>query len=240
MDFVCTGQTVSMQSSKRRGGCGWGLGVVRLGLITQCNCIFMIFVYWLWTWRLSALQDFVLFVFALSRCTDPKYTPPVTIIHRTHTYTHLLGHTLLIEARVFPPACKASSCSTYTHSFPSPPSISSPPTGPQGLELSLRLSRTFPSACCLFESLLSIYESLCLSFCVSIYWSIYLRVSSPFPLSQACSPKGEREGKRQLQLRARSQNLLHLDFITNKPARRRRIIIKGKNERKSGVQGLVI
>lgn len=239
MDFVCTGQTVSMQSSKRRGGCGWGLGVVRLGLITQCNCIFVIFVYWLWMWRQSALQDFVLFVFAVSRCTDPKYTPPMTIIHRTHTHT-LVRTYIAYRGACVPPACKASSCSTYTHSFPSPPSISSPPTGLQGLELSLRLSRTFPSACCLFESLLSIYESLCLSFCVSIYWSIYLSVSSPFPLSQACSHKGDREGKRQLQLRARSQNLLHLDFITNKPAHRRRIIIKGKNERKRGAQGLVI
>lgn len=181
-------------------------------------------------------------LFAVSRCADPKYTPPVTITNRTHTSTHTrqdIKPSPLIETRVFPPARKASSCRTYTHSFPSPPPSHFIPSDrpPGSLRLSLRHSRTFTSSCSLFESLLSIYESLYLSVCVSIYWSIYLCPSPSFPLSQAWSPQGR---KRTGGLRARSQTLLHLDFITNRPARHGRRIITEKKmkERDWGLKGL--
>lgn len=114
IDFVCTVPDRGSPCSQAREGVGVGLEVVRLGLMSQCNCIFMIFVYLPWTQRLSALQDlFLLRIDALIQVHSSS--------DNCRQNTHLLGHTLLIEARVFPPACKASSCSTYTHSFPSPP-----------------------------------------------------------------------------------------------------------------------
>lgn len=177
---------------------------------------------------------FVLFVFAASRCTDPKYTPPVTIIHRSHKYTRLLEHTLLIEERA-PPLQPLPAARTHIVSHRHPYLIAA--DWPPGSRACSETFSLFPfSALVVWNSILtlSIYESLYLSFCVSIYWSVFLCVSSPLLLSQTCSPQGEREGKRQLWLRARSQNLLHLDFITNKPAHGWRIIIKGKKIKEKG------
>ncbi len=245
IDFVCTGQTVCVQSSRGRGGSG--SGGAKVGPHQSVQLYFHDFVYLPWIRRPSDSPPppcrILCYLFAVSQCTDPKYTPPVKIAYRTHTCTHSSGHTTpppsLIEARVFPPARKASSCSTYTHSFPSPllppslPAISSPPTGPQGLELSLRLLRTFSSFCSLFESLLSIYESV-----LSLFLHVHLLINPslpilPFFLYLRLVPWGRKgTGGVQFQLRARSQTLLHLDFITNRPARYRRIIIRGKKWKK--------
>lgn len=239
MTWFCMSWTESPRSRAReRAGCGeWG--VVSLGLISQCNCIFMIFVYFLWPLRESALQDLGLFVFAVSRCTDPKYTSPVTISQRTHTYTHACWDIHCLSRRVCSPrpARPLPAARTHIVSHHRPPHLILPDLAPRVSSFSLRLFRTFPSTCCLFGSLLSVYESLYLFLCVSIYWSIYLHISSPFPFISGLFPPGRKgwKKKEQLQLRARSQNLLHLDFITNEPAHCRRITIKGgKMKEKEG------
>lgn len=133
--------TVSMQSSQRKGGV-WGVRGGELGPHQSMQLYF---------------HDFCLFSLAVTSirpagfgvicfCCESMHGSKVhfssdNLTKNTHIHTRLLGHTLLIEARVFPPACKASSCSTYTHSFPSPPPSSHPPRlGPQGLEL---FSETF-------------------------------------------------------------------------------------------------
>lgn len=122
------------------------------------------FVYLSWRRRRSTPQDFVLFV-----CCELTHRSKVHSFsdnhkQNTHIHTHSSGHcapplppppsvyTPCIEARVFPPAREASSCSTYTHSFPSLPK-SRPPTTtssllipsdwpPRSPAFSQRLSRT--------------------------------------------------------------------------------------------------
>lgn len=117
----------------------------------------------------------------------------VTVLHRTHTHTLIGTYIAYWDACAPPAACKASSCSTYTHSFPLPTPISSPLNGPRGPELSLRLSRTFSSSCCLFESLLSIYESPHL---LRVHVLITLSLPISFPsLYLKRLPPGERRKK---------------------------------------------
>lgn len=154
----------------------------------------MRFVYLPWTLRPSALQG-LLFVFTMSQSPDPKYTLcSDSPTQNTHIHTLVGTYIAYGDTRAPPAARKASSCSTYTHSFPLPTPISSPLNGPWGLELSLRLSRTFSSSCRLFKSLLSIYESPhLLRVHVLITLSAHL---FPFPLSQACSPRGRKEKER--------------------------------------------
>lgn len=137
-------------------------------------------------------------LFAVSRCADPKYTPPVTITNRTHTSTHTrqdIQPSPLIETRVFPPARKASSCRTYTHSFPSPPpSHFIPSDRPQGLSGFLWdiLALSLPPAPCLNLSYLSMNRCISLSACPSIDQSISARPRLSLYL-RLDPPKGERE-----------------------------------------------
>lgn len=154
------------------------------------------------------------------------------------THTRVLQDTqplVLLERVCSHPVCEASSCSTYTHSFPSPSS------GPQCYKLSLRdfLALCFPPP---FESLLSIYESLAAhSMCSYIDQSISTHHSHSLHLWLVPQRKKEKEwgvGVGQFQLTARSQLLLHLDFITNRPAphslQQKNNNHKGKNEKIKG------
>lgn len=145
------------------------------------------------------------YLFAVSRSADPKYTPPVTITHRTHTHMHtlfgtydspFLTHTHLLRRVCSPRLARplpAARTHIVSHHRPPPPNLSLT-NGPQGLELSLRLPRTFSSTCSLIESLLSTDDSVYLCFYVSICWSVYRCPSSPLPLSQVLSPKGDGGG----------------------------------------------
>lgn len=220
--------------SRTKGGAGGGWGVAQLGLITQRNCIFMIFVYWLWTWRLSALQDFCVICF----CCESMHRSKVHSSSDNHTQItqiHALVRAYVAYRGACPPLQPLPAARTHIVSHRHPYLIAA--DWPPGSRACSETFSLFPfSALVVWNSILtlSIYESLYLSFCVSIYWSVFLCVSSPLPLSQTSSPQGEREGKRQLWLRARSQNLLHLDFITNKPAHGWRIIIKGKKIKEKG------
>lgn len=86
----------------------------------------------------------------MSQSPDPKYTLcSDSPTQNTHIHMHTLFGPYIAywDACVPLVACKASSCSTYTHSFPLPTPISSPLNGPWGPELSLGLSRTFSSSC---------------------------------------------------------------------------------------------
>lgn len=150
--------------------------------------------------------------------------------HKQNTHRRTLFRTcspppLLIEARVPPTTAReASSCSTYTHSFPSPPSHLIPSDGPPGSGAFFeRLSCTFSSLCFL-KSLLSIYESSFCSLHVSIYGSV------PFAFISLLFHQREKQTEGwQFQFRASSQNHLHLDFITDQHLTdSNRTIIRGK------------
>lgn len=185
------------------------------GLISQCDYIFRIFVYLHWTRCPSALQGFVIFLCCKSVHQSKIHSSSDNNTQNTHRRSLIRMHIAYRGACPPPPTYKASSCSTYTHSFPLlPPSLP--------LQLAprvLRLSCTFMSLCCLFESLLSVYESLSLSLRVHLLISL----SPPifvffFPLSQPLSPWGRKKKEQELQTTSRSQNRLNLNFITNKPA----------------------
>lgn len=119
-------------------------------LTSPCIYIFMILFIYLGRSIPPILRlrpaGFCVIFFAVSRCTDPKYTFPITITHRTHTCTYLSGHTTppTYRGACVPPGSQASSCSTYTHSFPLlPPPVSPPLTSPEGLKLSLKTFSRF-------------------------------------------------------------------------------------------------
>lgn len=242
MTWLCMSWTESPRSRAReRAECGeWG--VVSLGLISQCNCIFMIFVYFLWPLRPSALQDLGLFVFAMSRCTDPKYTSPVTISQRTHTYTHACWDIHCLSRRVCSPwpARPLPAARTHIVSHHRPPHLILPDLARRVSSFSLRLFRTFPSTCCLFGSLLSVYESLYLFLCVSIYWSIYLHISSPFPFISGLFPPG-RKGWKKKPVAAQGQEPEPSPFgfhYKRTSTLQKNNNQRGENERKRGLKGL--
>lgn len=241
IDFVCTGQTVCVQSSRGRGGSGGG--GAKVGLISQCNYIFMILFIYLGYGvpPILRLRPAGFCVICLLWVDAPIQS---TLLqwqsHTEHTHTHTPQDKPphphpLIEARVFPPARKASSCSTYTHSFPSPPPVPPhliPSDWPPG-------SRAFSETSSRFLFLLLpvwiplIYLWICL-ISLSTRPSIDQSISAhpPLFLYLRLVPRGRKGTGGQFQLRARSQTLLHLDFITNRPARYRRIIIRGKKWKK--------
>lgn len=173
------------------GGCKFGPH-----LINQSNYIFIIlFIY---PGHGILLPTPCRTLFAVSRCTDPKYTLPVTITNRTPPPHHHHHHSVLLRGVCSPhlpkpPNCEAFSCSTYTHSFPSPPSHLIPSDWPPGSgAYSVRLSCTLSSSCSL-KSLLSIYESSFLSLYVSISINLSLPIIPFSPLSHASSPKKEKQ-----------------------------------------------
>lgn len=134
-------------------------------------------------------------LFAMSPCTDPKYTTPVTITNRTHTYPQsYTPPPCLSEARAPPhPMLTRLLPAARTHIFSHlRPLISSPLTGPQGLVLSLRdfLALSLPPAP--LKSLLSIYESSSFSLCVSLSISLPLFII-PFFSRSLFSQESETE-----------------------------------------------
>lgn len=107
---------------QEREGAYRGVGAVRPGLISQCNYIFMIFVYLSWMQRASTplpLLDFLLFV-----CCESMHWSKVHSSRDNPAHIHTISRTSNPCSRwsaCSHPAREASSCSTYTHSFPSPP-----------------------------------------------------------------------------------------------------------------------
>lgn len=195
---VCAGQTVSMWQKKRGVEQGWELKVRRSGLIIQCNCIFVRFVYLPWMSLPSALQGFVI-CFRYESEPRSKVHSLQWQSYTEHTHTHTLWAIYCLLRRVCVPlvACKASSCSTYTHSFPLPTPISSPLNGPWGPELSLRLSRTFSSSGFpVWILLIYLWIPLIYLSCLFMYWLSYLCPLSPSLLSQICFPKEKKEKER--------------------------------------------
>lgn len=142
-----------------------------------------------------------------------------------------------------PPPPPASSCSTYTHSFPSPPPISPPPTGPQGLEPALRHSRAFPSARRLFETLIYLSVSLSLFLRVHRLTSLSLRIlPSPFISDLSSVPRGGKRREKAVAAPGPEPEPSPFGFhykqasacLKNNNQRGK------KNERKKGAQRLVI
>ncbi|XP_039856532.1 retinoic acid receptor RXR-alpha-A isoform X2 [Simochromis diagramma] len=182
----------------------------------------------------------ILCLFSVSQCTDPKYTPPVTeltehtrVFFRTH---NLWSYWSACVPTQFARPLPAARTHIVSHH---------PPSGPQCYKLSLRdfLALCFPPP---FESLLSIYESLAAhSMCSYIDQSISTHHSHSLHLWLVPQRK-EKEwgvGVGQFQLTARSQLLLHLDFITNRPAphslQQKNNNHKGKNEKIKDSSGQV-
>ena len=164
IDFVFTGQTVRVHSSKGQMG---RAEVVSSGLISQSDYIFMILFIYLGRGvppilRLLPAGSCViclLWVDAPIQSTllqwqsQTEHTHPRTLA-RTYSPPHL-------SRRVCSPwlarPLPAARTHIVSHRHP-PPSHFIPSDRPPGsLQLSLRLSRTFSSSCSPFESLLSIY-----------------------------------------------------------------------------------
>lgn len=118
----------------------------------------------------------------------------VTVLHRTHTHTHSLGHTLLIETRVLPPPPARPLPAARTHIVSHCLPLSHPLwMAPRVLSfLSDFLALSLPPAACLNPSYLSM--NLPIS-CVSMYWSPYLCPSPSLPFISSVFPQGN-EGKR--------------------------------------------
>lgn len=208
IDFVCTRHTVCGQWSEEKSE-DVGVGVVRSGVISQWNYIFTI----LFTVAVLFPPGF----FVICLLAD---APIQSILLQRRSRTHTTS--ALNEARACSPGFSRPLPAARTHivSHRGHPSlISSPPTGPQGLDLSARYSRTFSSSCSLFESLIQPRISVFPSVCSSIDHPISSPPLLPF-ISGLFSTGGTEKGVELFQLRARSQNLLHLDFITNRPATR--------------------
>lgn len=131
----------------------------------------------------------------MSQSHDPKYTLcSDSPTQNTHIHTHSLGHILLIETRVFLSSAARPLPAARTHIVSHCLPLSHPLWMAPGVLsfLSDFLALSLPPAS-LFESLLSM--NLPIS-CLFTYRSYYLCPLSPFPLSQACSPRGRKEKER--------------------------------------------
>lgn len=146
---VCAGQTVSLLIEQERSRAGVGVRGAEVRPHHSVQLYFRAFC--LFTLDAASIRPAAFcYLFSLwVRAPIQSTLSAVAVLQRTHTYTHTLFGPYIAywDACVPLVACKASSCSTYTHSFPLPTPISSPLNGPWGPELSLRLSRTFSSSC---------------------------------------------------------------------------------------------
>lgn len=232
---MCVLDRLSVCNRAREGG-GWRRGGGKVGPQSM-QLYFHDFACLSWIQRASdPLACRILCLFSVSQCTDPKYTPPVTeltehtrVFFRTH---NLWSYWSACVPTQFARPLPAARTHIVSHH---------PPSGPQCYKLSLRdfLALCFPPP---FESLLSIYESLAAhSMCSYIDQSISTHHSHSLHLWLVPQRKKEKEwgvGVGQFQLTARSQLLLHLDFITNRPAphslQQKNNNHKGKNEKIKG------
>lgn len=201
IDFVCTGQTVCLCAAQQRDGRRVCVGgAVRSDLISQCDYIFMVFVYlpWMLYLRLPPTGVCVICLLcAVCLRSDPKYTLPTTITHM-YTLVRTYNTPLRLDSSghvCSPPAHKASSCSTYTHSFPSPPPSSHP------LRLAPRVSgflwdfltRSLPPRSRFQSLVIHLRISLSAAPCVLLLINLSLPILLSLPLSRACFPWGRKE-----------------------------------------------
>lgn len=243
---MCTGQCVCPQTKKGtsegKRGCPGQAQSVSANIFSSF-CLFVLDMVYLrassFTPRCSVCCE------SLLRSKVHSYSPTVTFACTQTRAVQNMKSSVLAEARAFQPGSKVSLPEARTHivshrCLPLP--TSSPPTGPQGLRLSLRdfLTLSLPPA-----SGLNLSCPRILSTCSSIDHSI--TAYPPISLYLEHVPQRRRE-KELVELSARSQNLLHLDFITNRPAphslqqKNNNQSRGGKNERKGcsgvGLKGL--
>lgn len=199
IDFLFTGQTVRVHSSKGRMG---RAEVVSSGLISQSDYIFMILFIYLGRgvppilrllpagfcvicllWVNAPIQSTL-----LQWQSQTEHTHPRTLA-RTYNPPHL-------SRRVCSPQLARPLPAARTHivSHRRPPPILSPPTAPQGLSGFLWdfLALSLPPAPCLNLSYLSMNRCISLSACPSIDQSISARPRLSLYL-RLDPPKGERE-----------------------------------------------
>lgn len=187
----------------------------------------------------SALQGFVI-CFRYESEPRSKVHSLQWQSYTEHTHMHTLFGPYIAywDACVPLIACKASSCSTYTHSFPLPAPISSPLNGPWGLELSLRLSRTFSSSCFpVWIPLISLWISPSLA-CSCIDHPIFAHHLLSLYLTLVSPGEGRKRKEAVLTRVQQPEAFPHLNFITNKAGHFTRRRSREENENTKELKGL--